>query len=536
MSTWLSDTQPLAPLITPEEYTLIHSLLTNLQRELNNSLTQNQEHLTTLSHSESLTSKGSYRDNYLALIGPEHKNWPKDIIGHRSMYHRYNIERTRHALLARKERAQIATICAQHDWAPNNKKAIWDALEQAGIATTTGNLNNILRAKKIPEIPTEYPALLDYTLGDKQVIRQKIIDNTIHSTIRVQGEWITIPYPIPAHLKPHNNEFSKPIIRLGDNDELLIQYAYKPIIEDPPRRHPNWALGADLGKIKPFAGGLNYGDGSYSTELTYSRELQHLKEEVELTQQYIDDLKKLQGKRASLLAGREDNPTLRAKWERAEEQLDMLRVKRSRLKDQASWVAARDVVNHAVERGASVIKVEELSWLESRGGLWDYARTQQRIEHVGSLVGISMVKVDSRDTSHTNPFTGKKVATNERRELVLEDGENLDRDYGAGLEVSCRPRKRGRKPSTPKRESLNRGSCRDKHVPTPKRPRSPSNRRKRKLMREEGYHNVTWAAFTVAVPLWSKRSADRHSLPRAARAGGSTIFTMDHSIDLLRRW
>ena len=529
---WLSFEVQLKHHVEPEDLNKINVLLTLVQEQLNNTLATKQQELQNLFTNADLNLKGGYRNAYMKEIGPEHATWPQEIKGNRNTYHRFNIERTRTILLAMQEREIIADICEQHDWDEKNTDAIREELRALKIYPSRGHLSNILKSKKHQVVPTSAVAYLDYTMGDRWTTSQDVFKDEIYTYVRIMEEWISYTVPVPEYLQPHQYHFSKPIF-YSKNGELMARYGYEALLEEPGGVESR-CMGVDVGKVKIASGAVNYGDGSYSTELIMTRELERLTRLTALYTEELERIYKKQARRAALLRASYD-PVLDAglldNWVAAMEQARELRCKRSMVKQYACWLAARDTVNHAVERGVSLVKLEELSWLMARGGLWDYACLQGCIVHVCRLRGIDVIHVEAGDSSHTNPFTDAHVEVNDNRELVLEDGPNIDRDYGADLELSRRPKlsRRGKKPRKMKKSRvLDRGACRDKHGPTPKRPKSPSNRLKRKIMREEGFQTSTsWAAFTVAVPLWSEAYAVRHSQK-------NTRSTIDQYNDLLQ--
>lgn len=240
-------------------------------------------------------------------------------------------------------------------------------------------------------------------------------------------------------------------------------------------------MGVDLGKIKPFAASVIYPDNSYSTELTFSRELKQLSKKidklnVEISRHYVKIFSI-----ESLLKNKTDSYLERHLVD-VKSNLVKVKRKRSLLKTHCCRVIARDVVAHAVERQVCLIKLEDLSWLESRGGKWDYSRVQSFIVELAELEGIGVVLIDAKNTSHSVPFSGDKITPRKDRSVVLEDGSIWDRDYLASLEIAVRPVRKVKKNcknfvGSNNRSVIRQRSCRDKFGPTPKRPKTSSRRR-----------------------------------------------------------
>lgn len=479
-TTWRSFNTPLSQILSTTEYFKIETLLNELTMELNKQL-NNPQIIQQAIKLETITSSGKFRDDYTKLVGKPHLKWSK-ITGNKAKYQRMIIEQLRSNLLSLKEKQLTAEVCDKNNWDANKTKEIRDELVKLKLYPTDHYLKNILSSKRMPILPASLKAQLNFTNGDQQIIKQEIIvdKQVIKSEIQVNGEWIELLIPIPKHLRDNTGHCSKPILQKNNNGEIIVRMAYEVIVQQ--NTDNNYVMGVDLGKIKPFSAAINYNDGSYSSELTFSKELKRLNDKHIVLNKELSRLFKKSKRIESLLKGKPDS-YLTQHYEDIIEQAHLIKSKRTKLKDHASWLIARDIIAHAVIHKVSVIKLEELGWLGSRGGKWDYALTQSKIKELAELAGIQVINVDSRDSSHTDPFSNKYVEPNAKR-LIVSDDYELDRDYVAGLELSRRAKK-SRSKNIVKSRVLKRKSCRDKHFPTPKRPKLVKRKSVLKKVKQE---------------------------------------------------
>ena len=144
--------------------------------------------------------------------------------------------------------------------------------------------------------------------------------------------------------------------------------------------------------------------------------------------------------------------------------------KLSRLRQSLAWLIARDIAYHCQANGVDTVKLENLSWLEARGGKWNFSDIQDTIRQVLSAYGIAVYKVNPKNSSQVDPFTNERI-THIGRSALTSVGVR-DRDYLASLELTKRPGKKCRKKDkcvkSVKSTKLP-AKCRDKHAPTPKR-------------------------------------------------------------------
>lgn len=235
----------------------------------------------------------------------------------------------------------------------------------------------------------------------------------------------------------------------------------------------NLIAGVDLGRVKPFALSIIGKDGSFSLEKTPSRELERLNEKMTILTTELKRVQAKKGRIKSYIKAREDR-TLLSRWEALDKQSKLLASKLKRIKEKAGWLVARDVISHLKQNNVKELHLENLSWLDSKGGKWDFSAVRSKIEEVARLSGITVHIINANQSSHTDPFTDEKISPKSNRTVVLSDGESWDRDHVASLEIARRSKEKSKS-----KVQLDRSKCRDKTGPTPKRPKQKPRRRER---------------------------------------------------------
>lgn len=198
------------------------------------------------------------------------------------------------------------------------------------------------------------------------------------------------------------------------------------------------------------------------------------------------------------------------KWRVLDDELKSVLRKRSRLKEHLAWCIARDIVNHAIKEGAQKIHCEDLRFVnENHGGRWNYSSIQKRIEEVAQLESIDFVIVPAKNSSQTDPFSDTILTHATDRQVVLDDGSRIDRDYSAALELGRRQKATKNNKTKPK-NIIKKTSCRDKHKATPKRPKN-TTRRATRISQSRNKKRIEGLSVVVAVS--SEARVSTHPLP-----------------------
>lgn len=378
---------------------------------------------------------GHFRNDFLKLRPKPTWN---DVYGNKAKYYRIVIEQVRRNLLSLKERQQITEICAKHNY--EFSQELRNALCDNNLYPTNTVIKNICKAKAMPEQDIEF-AQLDYTIEDNQISVTSFENGVIHSRFQVNGEWLSMDVGLPSHVAFMPEGVTRPCFYLKD-DTLWIRFAIKKTI---PLIETGTCMGVDLGLVKPFSGAVRFADGSYSNELFCSKEAIRVSQKIHRLEEHKDALYQKKERIAKLLVNN-DCAKLAGKYQTLDEQYKSVRHKISNQKAHLARLIGRDVLAHAVHNKADVVKLEQLSWIRDKEHTtWNFAKTQQAIEEKAELCGVSVVKVNARNSSRTDPFTKQEIKADNKRQQKSSIGIQ-DRDYLASLEIATRQKK---KPSLP---------------------------------------------------------------------------------------
>lgn len=414
---------------------------------------------------DNINSNGLFRLEYESKLGRPNREW--SIPGNKAKYQRMIVERIRGSISSLRERAQVSQVCEKFDYDITRKNEIRGELCGIGLYPTDGVLRNICRAKALPGLTDKVPAYLDYTTGDKQIFRREwLSENEFIDSIEVLGEWIDLKVRVPAHLHSWV-KIAKPVL-LFSGDSIMIRYAYE-VETQSNSSNVELRLGVDLGKIHPFVASVTGADGSWSGALMPSRETANLQKTIDRVLLDLDAKYARRERLEGFLEHRED-AVIRASWEAVNEDIQLQRTILSRRKAHLARLVARDVVNHAVEIGATTIHLEDLRWLDSQGGKWNHAEMQRCIREAAELRGITVFIVNAKNSSHTDPFTEAHIDPRADRTVETSVGV-LDRDHCASLEVGVRVPHRAKK--TQKRRVLTP----KKGIPTSRRPKTVTRKK-----------------------------------------------------------
>ena len=223
----------------------------------------------------------------------------------------------------------------------------------------------------------------------------------------------------------------RPTIRLNNKGQVVFDIA---IEHEMQQRDTNKVVGVDLGKVEPFvATVINPKDKHRSAPFhaNYKRRLgslvkkeqqrrdlaTHLYEKADLCERYNRD---------------QHAQVLRTEAKRVS-------AKVTRIKHEISQCIASQVVKNADQNNTHVA-VENLSWLDAKGGRWPHAEIQHRIENTAKRYGLKVVKVSAKNTSRTCSRCGGKVSNNSKTRVstCTTCGFELNRDVSASREIALR--------------------------------------------------------------------------------------------------
>ena len=343
-------------------------------------------------------------------------------------------------LKSRQEQIKIYEILKSNQYKIDS--TLRDKLVQEKLYPTNAYLEILAAAKDMPVLPKRKTFILDFSVSDKQMFRVGKNSNAyeikIHSKKEVKAYnletgWISFEMFLPTYIRESfTGKTAKPQFYWGHNKEEFV-CAIPCEIKKLPNEYEN-VMGVDLGKIKVYSATVVRKDDSISDEYVPTEELQNLVDKLKRMNQHIKSV--YEKKKRSSKYG---NFTER----QARRKLDYKRSKNKRTKLQlaiASLVAV-EVVNIAIKEQCKEIHLENLSWVKSSGGKWNFAQMQARIEEVAELFSIKIVKVSTKNSSKTNPVT-LEVGKISNRDVLFKDGQKVDRYQLAGLNLALREPKK----------------------------------------------------------------------------------------------
>ena len=236
---------------------------------------------------------------------------------------------------------------------------------------------------------------------------------------------------------PENSErFGKgkvcrPTIRLNNKGRVVFDIA---IEHEVQQRDTNKVIGVDLGKVEPFVATVidpRVKQRSAPYHANYKRRL--------------GSLVKAEKKRRDLTSHLYDRANLCEKYNRGQHaqvlrtEAKRVSAKATRIKHEISQCVASQIVSIADRNDAHVV-VENLSWLDAKGGRWPHAEIQHRIENISKRYGLKVIKVSAKNTSRTCSRCGGKVSNNSRTRVgtCTTCGFELNRDVSASREIALR--------------------------------------------------------------------------------------------------
>ena len=223
----------------------------------------------------------------------------------------------------------------------------------------------------------------------------------------------------------------RPTIRLNNKGQVVFDVATEHKVQ---QRNTNKVVGVDLGKVEPFVATIIDPENKHRSAPYHTRYKGRL-----------DSLVKAERKRRELASHLYERAEACSIHNRAEH-ADVLRTeasrvsaKATRIKHEISRCIASQVVKIANQNNTH-IAVENLSWLDAKGGRWPHAEIQRRIEKTAKRYGLKVVKVSARNTSRTCSHCGGRVFNNSKTRVGTCSvcGFLLNRDVSASREIALR--------------------------------------------------------------------------------------------------
>ena len=442
-----------------------------------------------------LRSRGKFRNQFLADFGLRHKSskWGS-IKGCKAKYYRIIIDNIRLLLLSEVERLNIINICKKYNYSLNNITDIRDELTANNLYPTTGYLRNIIRSQGNINHKINPQFVLNFTVEDDYASKVETASDQVVYTVNVNGEWLEFVVNRPAYVSPFMRKVARPIFQRNKSGELYIRISYE--VETAEYSTTSGTImGVDLGKVKPFSAAVST-DDFYTTELSPTKETDIVAHKIVSLENERNKLNIKIDNCSKVWDG--SNNYLANKIERLYSEKRYVINKLSRLRQALAWLIARDIAYHCRVNNVDTVKLENLSWLEARGGKWNFSDIQDTVHQLLSALGVAVYKVSPKNSSQVDPFTNEQIK-HVGRSANTSVGIR-DRDYLASLELTKRPGKKYRKKDRcvkPVKSVKLPTKCRDKHAPTPKRAKPVRKKTVHKLVVKNAHseHHIAVGAL-----------------------------------------
>ena len=343
-------------------------------------------------------------------------------------------------LKSRQEQIKIYEILKSNQYKIDS--ALRDKLVQEKLYPTNAYLETLAAAKDMPVLPKRKTFILDFSVSDKQMFRvgknSNVYEIKIHSKKEVKDYnletgWISFEMYLPTYIRESfTGKTAKPQFYWDYNkDEFVCAIPCE--IKKLPNEYEN-VMGVDLGKIKAYSATVVHKDDSISDEYIPTEELQNLVDKLKRMNQHIKSV--YEKRKRSSKYGNFTNRQARRKLD-----YKRSRNKRTKLQFAIARLVAVEVVNIAIKEQCKEIHLENLGWVKSSGGKWNFSQMQACIEEVAELFSIKVVKVSAKNSSRTNPVT-LEIGAISNRDVIFKNGQKVNRDQLASLNLALREPKK----------------------------------------------------------------------------------------------
>ena len=359
------------------------------------------------------------RDNLKFRI----KDWPL----HNKTWHSYILfENIRREIQSKQEAIIIWNKLVKNDY--NINEELFKSLHKLNLYPTRSRIANIKRSNSMPELARSATFSLDYTISEKQFFRMKT--NNICEIKIGKKDWIEYEIVFPSSIDSRfTGVIAKPrfIKRKKDNQYIgICSYEYEVGNYDLEDK----ILGVDIGKVKLFSSIVVDREGNFSNEFINTKRSQET--EYKINRLY-ENKQILYNKIKSY---EELRLTNQHKYEVWKNLYSNITNKITNTKDYQAKLLSSEIVKLALEQKCKTIHIEDLSWLNSKGGKWNHSQIHSKIIEKASMYGIKVKRVSAFNTSKEHPIT-KEIGVVKDRIVEFTTGK-IDRDLLAAINIAIR--------------------------------------------------------------------------------------------------
>lgn len=273
------------------------------------------------------------------------------------------------------------------------------------------------------------PAKIDLSACDGHYLKLSHTARDITLNFRnlpTAGGQVKLRFTIPEGDRFKGDKISKPVVQIVDN-KLVFKFTIEYTVPDIT---PNKVMGVDLGKFEPFvATVIDESQQWHSAPFFASNKIKGLGRKY-------DDLMS----RAAHLRNKESRCRSSDHLNKADvlaQHQQGIKNKARRVKNEAMHQIGHEIAETAYSMNAEVF-MENLSWLGSRGGRWNFREIQDAITNSCARKGVPVSFVSAKDTSNTCTRCGSSVRHTGRDNVCFSCGFRINRDVSASREIALR--------------------------------------------------------------------------------------------------
>ena len=273
------------------------------------------------------------------------------------------------------------------------------------------------------------PAKIDLSACDGHYLKLSHTARDIALNFRnlpTAGGQVKLRFTIPEGDRFKGEKISKPVVQIVDN-KLVFKFTIEYTIPDITQ---NKVMGVDLGKVEPFVATIiNESLLWHSAPFFASNKIKGLARKYD---DLMDRAAHLKNKESRCRSSNHLNKAdVLARHQRG------IRDKARRVKNEAIHQIGLEIAETAYSMNAEVV-MENLSWLGSKGGRWNFREIQDAITNSCARKGVPVSFVSARDTSNTCTRCGSSVRHAGRDNVCTSCGFRLNRDVSASREIALR--------------------------------------------------------------------------------------------------
>lgn len=292
------------------------------------------------------------------------------------------------------------------------------------ISEVSSYVNNSNPRKQKPNFS------LKINLGavDNQMASLSIEDKTLTLRFKVWEKDYLLDFEIPDYILKRNiKKWSLPTIEIRNGEPYYIFSIQEIPVE---RKSDNNYAGLDLGRKEPFSMVVVNKYGNRVADYKTSGRIRQLND-----------------KRERLLKEKKNILIKADHYDKLGLDSSLLR-KESRFKSRKALILGDEIANQVgadvtkklLKHDLNILAVEDLRWVSGRkyGSKWAHSKTQNKMEHSLSRVGIKVKKVNSKNTSQECHLCGSVIVHNSKTRIAKCSSckEKFDRDFNAAMNVA----------------------------------------------------------------------------------------------------